>query len=135
MLKILSTSVKPLETYSSHTKCAEIHYQSINYQIVCVVCNEIYQHLNEFVQHFQDEHFYEFLGNLQNLYPTNDVLINKQEKCVKQEITELLENDEHCQVSVEVKESNDVLRTVYEEVNTCGEILDFKEEGKVSQKY
>lgn len=133
MLKILSTPVKHLENYSSHTKCAEIHYHTLNYQIVCVVCHEIYQHLNEFIQHFQDVHLYDFLQGLQDIYPQNDPLLKNNEKCVKQEKTEL-EHVENQQELTPTNENMEMVTTVCEEVNICGETMHCKEEGVLEGK-
>ncbi|XP_065363183.1 gastrula zinc finger protein xFG20-1-like [Calliphora vicina] len=81
MLKLIQNSINVFESVSSDTKCAEIHYFTSNFNIVCVMCQELYQEYHHFLKHFQDRHFYEFR---RSLYNTHDKELTQ--KCVKQEL-------------------------------------------------
>ncbi|KNC26783.1 hypothetical protein FF38_06350 [Lucilia cuprina] len=118
MLKLQTITNNDLSLYTSNTKCAEIHYFTSNFNIVCVICQQFYRHYPDFVKHFQDNHLLEFMENINELNSKND---RKFIKCVKQELTE-----------TPIKEKNytteEVQAGIFDDVTTYDELLYFKVE-------
>ena len=64
MLNILQNPFANTESLASDTKCAEIHYITANFRIICQRCKDKFYDYQHFEKHFQDQHLYELLKDL-----------------------------------------------------------------------
>ncbi|XP_037822027.1 zinc finger protein 724-like [Lucilia sericata] len=120
MLKLQTIINNDLSLYSSYTKCAEIHYFTSNFNIVCVVCQQLYKQYPDFAKHFQDTHLLEFMENIHELNSKNDQQLTK---CVKQELTETIKDKNALNHRTE-----EVHKGIYGDVTAYDELLYFKVE-------